>query len=115
MSLDDMSPAKVVGVLFGGCLAILLLVVLGTLFNGVALMFLWGWFMVVPFGLPALSLGQAIGLSTIVSFITYQYVDSDKKDEETSAKLLRLVAIMIGRPLVTLIFGRIVYFFTYGQ
>jgi hypothetical protein len=90
--------------------------VLATVFNGVALMFLWGWFVVIPFGLPALSIGQALGVSTLVSFMTYQYVDCKEDDSKTSGERMALmVAGALLRPLFALAFGRLIFFLTYGQ
>lgn len=39
--------------------------------NGWTLSALWGWFVAPVFGLPALGLAQAIGISTLVRFATY--------------------------------------------
>lgn len=104
------------GLITAGCLGFIIVLVLGTVLNGVALMFLWTWFMVTSFSLPALSIGQALGLSSLVSFMTYQYIDC-KPDDSTKggAKIVLAVLSTFGRPIVALIFGRIIYFLTYGM
>jgi len=72
--------------------------------------------MVVPFGLPALSIGQALGLSSLVSFMTYQYIDCKPDDNaDGTSKLVALVLWTIFRPLLALAFGRLIFFLTYGQ
>jgi hypothetical protein len=61
-----------------GIISVLLAV--GALLNGWALTLLWSWFVVPTFpDLPVLSLGQAIGLGMIISFLTYQYIDARAK------------------------------------
>ena len=114
--LDDLSGGQLAALFTGGCLALIIVLILGTIFNGWALMLLWGWFVVIPFGLPALSLGQALGLSMVVSFMTYQYIDCQPdKDQSGTEKVLTAVAYSIFRPLFIALLGRILYFFTYGQ
>lgn len=115
MSLDNYTTGEKIVALFGGCLGVIILLLLGTIFNGVALMYLWAWFVVVPFALPALSLGQAIGLSSVVSFMTYQYIDVENENKTAKERLVSALGSLMVRPIGALIFGRVVYFFTYGQ
>jgi hypothetical protein len=84
---------------------LLALLVLGSIWRGYALTVLWAWFVVPVFHLPVLSIAPAIGLSLIVSFLTYQYdaktpTDGDATDEFVRAAigsfLLPLAAIGIG-------------------
>ena len=60
----------IVGVLF-----------LCAVFGGYSLSIMWGWFIVTAFGVPALNIPQAIGISMAVRLVTYQ---SDAKKEKDS-------------------------------
>lgn len=44
--------------------------------RGYALMVVWGWF-AVPLGAPALALWQAMGVSLLAAFLTYENPKSD--------------------------------------
>lgn len=80
-----------------------------TLLNGWALHLLWAWFVVPVFdALPALTTGQAIGISMIVSFLTYQYVP-EPKESKSSAVGAGLTLII--RPLLAVLFGLIIKHF----
>ena len=50
---------------------------------GIALKVLWGWYMVSTFSLPAINVGQAIGICLTVGLITRQYVPKSEEPEET--------------------------------
>ncbi len=77
---------------------------IGTLLNGWALHLLWLWFIVPIFNLPALSIGQAIGLGMIVSFLTYHYQASPKdKDENLGTFILFLI-----RPVSTVLLAMVI-------
>ena len=96
---------------FAGCLVMVLslpiLIVGGSILNGYVLSVLWVWFVVPIFGLPALSIISAIGVSMVVSYLTYH--DAGYKKEKTEADLTRsfahMVAVMIIRPSFVLLFG----------
>lgn len=75
--------------------------------NGWALSKLWSWFIVTTFGLPALTIPAAIGLATVVSFMTTKL--DDKKSEDTYCEaLVKGAAISTIKPLFALGFGAIV-------
>ena len=101
-----------------GCGMILLAVfglvavlVISTIANGFALSVLWGWFISPVFGLPALTIVQAIGLSMVVSYLTYQYIrDSGEKKTLTKSILTELVMAIL-RPALVLGLGAIVNLF----
>ncbi len=81
------------------------LTIVSFLLNGVALKFLWSWFMVPTFGLPVISLVQAIGIGIIIGFMTQQYVPKDK-DEVMETALYEIVI-----PIFTLAVGWIIHLF----
>lgn len=66
-------------------LAIAVFVIAATIFSalmyGWALALLWSWFVAAQFGLPLLSLAQAIGLSLTVHLFTFKHEDDEKKKE----------------------------------
>lgn len=91
----------------GGAALVALLLVVGTLWRGFVLHILWGWFMVPIFGLPALSVVAAIGVSLVVSFMTFQYVYA-KDDRETAAKIGSVFGITVLYPALVLGIGYVV-------
>lgn len=65
-----------------GWTAIIVAVTVGlTLLRGAVAVILWHWFVVPLFPVPYLNVGQMIGLSVVVTFLTYQY-DARKRDDE---------------------------------
>lgn len=95
--------------IFGGIIAIPLIVAVGSILNGYVLSVLWTWFVVPTFGLPKLSIPVAIGISLVVSYLTHQR--SDSSDDDKDNLLLKWVARLVLNPLVALLFGWIVHFF----
>ena len=84
----------------GVCAGIFGLLILSSLINGWALSLLWGWFIVPVFSAPALTLGQAIGIAMVVSFLTYQNFKSD-----SSLTIADLFLSTFVRPVLVVIFG----------
>lgn len=70
-----------VGAIFG----VLGLLAISAMWKGYVLTVLWGWFVAPTFGLPVLALAPAIGMSLLVSFLTYQS-DATKTREGSSAQ-----------------------------
>ena len=84
----------------------LLAIVPSTLLRGYVITLLWAWFVMPTFGLPILTIGYAIGLSGLVSFLTLQVKKNDKAFDMLEAVLVSV--------FVTLIYwssGAIVHFF----
>lgn len=61
-----------------GCVGLLAMIPLATVLNGMAFRTLWAWFVIPIFHLPSLTIAQAIGVSMVVSFLTYQSTSTDK-------------------------------------
>lgn len=74
---------------------------LAVTWKGYVLAKLWGWFIVDKFGLPALTVAQAIGLAIVVGMFTY--IKTDDKDEAWKP-----YAIAFLGPLISLFAGWIV-------
>lgn len=98
---------------FGLIVFTLLAVVVGTIANGWALSTLWGWFIVPLFGLPALSIPYALGISTIAGFLlsANNTSKSDSKsngDRELSTLFAELIALVVLRPAFAVLMGWII-------
>jgi hypothetical protein len=66
-----------------GAFIVLLFIAGSSIIYGMTLSVLWGWFMVPLFHLPRLGIAQAIGLSLVISYATYQ---EQKSSPETEPK-----------------------------
>ncbi len=75
--------------------------------NGLALKFLWGWFMAKKFELPQLSVPEAIGIILVASLLSHQFIPK-KVDKET---ITELYGFNFGMPCVVFVFGWIAHFF----
>jgi len=86
------------------CILILMLAIPWTMFcAAVAAQALWGWFIASTFGLPALSLAQACGLSLAVKALTGFHADESKKREKWEIVVRAVLAPPLGMGLLLLI------------
>ncbi len=87
------------------------LIVIAVLLNGFAISVLWGWFLVPPFGLPELSTLQAIGIASIVIYLTHQYGSMFLLLEEYKGDQVFPFSLVITffRPLFFISFGYIIH------
>ena len=92
----------------GGLLALVALVVVGSLMNGWALSTLWGWFIVPLFGVPSLTIAQAIGVAITVSTFKTTSIKSPDKDEDSFTLFAKSFLLVITTPLMSVGLGRIV-------
>lgn len=80
-----------------------------SVWEGFVLMKLWAWFVIPTFGLPALTIPIAIGISLLVGFLAHQMrSDSGKDPFEESIKLFSYGFV---NAAVVLLVGYIVTFF----
>lgn len=93
---------KILGYIF----AFIIVCIISALFNGYALSKLWEWFMVSAFGVPSLTVGAAIGVSMVVSFLTHQVSPNDKS-EDFGELLAKGIVMAILKPSVALVLGAI--------
>lgn len=68
--------------------------------RGWVMSILWAWF-ITPFGLPAIGIAWAIGLSAVATMFTANLADTSDKDGDTGSKLLQpivfsLLALFMG-------------------
>jgi len=61
--------------------------------DGWAIATIWRWFIVQAFGVPTLSMPQAIGLGLMVRYLTYRYTGKD--DRETSDQIVAALAVPV--------------------
>lgn len=83
----------------GACIAILglfafitLMIAAVSVVNGFILSTMWGWFIVPLFGLPALNIPAAIGISMVVSLFAYRRPEKNKDMKEAWADLATAIA-----------------------
>ena len=84
------------------------LVFVAAVANGLVLSILWGWFMVPTLGLPEIGIPQAIGISMVAGYITYQSGAENKSGGDSGEAIKKLVALVLLRPVVVLALGWIV-------
>lgn len=90
-----------------------ILTFLSAIWSGFVLCKLWAWFIIPTFGLPALSVGVAIGIALLINYLTAQPLSNSKQDNGKSAseKLWEAILVPLLRPAISLLFGWIVTLF----
>ena len=83
---------------------LILALTVAPIMNGFAISTLWGWFIVPMFGLPALSIPYAIGLSLIVSYMTI----SASFYKGQAIEVDKYISFLVTKPVGAIIFGFIV-------
>lgn len=75
------------------------LYLLTMVYKGVAFQWLWGWFVAVPFGVMPLTMGHAMGLSLLVSYLTFTYAPDERSFRERliASILLPCIALALGK------------------
>lgn len=66
-----------------------------TVLRGIVLQALWSWFVAETFDIITLTLPQAIGLTLIVSYLTYQY-DARQPDEPGDYREKAVTSVLAG-------------------
>lgn len=93
--------------IIGYILARIVIMVYAAMMDGLAISKLWSWFIVTTFGLPALTITEAIGLAMVVIYITTK--PDDKNNEDTYfEKLFKGAVIATIKPLFAIGIGAIV-------
>ncbi|MBI2626116.1 MAG: hypothetical protein HYW69_00810 [Candidatus Nealsonbacteria bacterium] len=102
----------VVAIIIGIGALTALLVAVSAVWKGFVLLMLWKWFIVPIFGLPELPLVAAIGVGMVISFLTYQQIESkSNEDEDKGVHLAKSLGMLILYPAIVLFFGWIVHLF----
>lgn len=97
---------------YRACITIFLLsfaLVVGLLMDGLVVYKFWSWFIVTVFDLPNLLYWQAVGISLIVSYMTYHHTEDDTATTVQIASRTFFHALFY--PLIMLGLGAIVYQF----
>ncbi len=89
-------------------LALILFAPVSTVWRGYVLCKLWLWFIVTTFGANPLSLPQAIGLSSVVSFLTFQVNHDARQDKSDTEKTVEIIIFGALYPACALFAGWIV-------
>ncbi len=76
--------------------------ILCRVYNGYILVKLWSWFIVPTFNLPALSIPVGIGISIVISLLTYQHIPSITDNSKSTR--VKLVEATITSILLTTLF-----------
>ncbi len=87
-------------------------IIIGSVVNGWALTILWGWFIAPIFGLPILTIPQAIGVGMVVTFFTKHAIRTKETEPKDFTTALRETLItIIFTPAFTVGMGYIVSLF----
>ena len=79
-----------------------------SVWSGLVLSLLWAWFFVPSFGLPPLSIPNAIGVALVVTYMTYQYQPDGKEGKGGIESLASKFGLLALRPAVALLLGWLV-------
>ena len=99
MSYEDKTSAAL------GCILTLTAIPVSAIASGMVLVKMWEWFVIPIFHLPPLTVGYALGIASIVSYMTYQSIDCSEPDRTPIENAVRSWVSALMRPLVTLLFG----------
>lgn len=88
-------------------LSLLLMPVLMVIY-GATLAKLWEWFVADTFGVMALSTAQAIGLSSVVTFVTYQEDARSEQSDDALERLVYIVILTLFRAVMAIAIGAVV-------
>ena len=86
-------------------LGLIVLTIVASLLDGVALKLLWGWFMVPTLGLPVISLVQAIGIGIVIGLLTQQHIPRNADEYK------ELLVYAVITPVLATAFGWVVHLF----
>ena len=90
---------------------LLSLIIVGVIWHGWVLMWLWQWFMVPIFNLLPLHLVEAIGIALIVGFLAHEHDIKKEKEEDKEEMLIRRTLNLFVMPLFAFIFGWVIHLF----
>ena len=96
-----------------GTLVLIALVMLpvGFILSGYTLSFLWSWFIVTKFGLPALNIAEAIGITIVARYLVMNMTKTDRDDDDNERKAVRLVVLPFAKTVILLGLGWFVHLF----
>ena len=71
------------------------LITVSVLWRGYVFSVLWAWFVQSLFGLPALSVPQAIGVALVATALTHRFIKNDCKPFEPVVDLFTAPALLL--------------------
>lgn len=95
----------------GGAVSIGALLAGSAVLSGWVLTVLWGWFVVPTFHVQPLGVVPAIGLSMLVTYLTYHSQDVEEVKRSATERWTRVVITAIVRPALVLGFAWVVHLF----
>ena len=98
---------------FGVLVWTLIVMVGGAICGGWAIRILWGWFIIPIFGLPVLTIAQAIGVGMMVNLLTSR-TQTQKDDRDTTERIVYATFYAIGYPALTVGIAWVVTLFEPG-
>lgn len=92
-------------------LAFVLLTV-AAIWRGYVLTILWAWFIVPVFHLPVLGVVAAIGISLVVTFLTFQFPEPNPEDNRSvGEKTAHSIVMSLVWPAIALLSGWVYHLF----
>lgn len=85
----ELTAGIAMAAVFGGFAAIILTLVWGAFWAGLAASVLWGWFAVPIFGLPALGVAQAYGIALVLRSFRGMTHEDSKTDRSAGEVFVR--------------------------
>lgn len=83
-------------------------IVIGSIWRGYVLSVLWAWFIVTTFGAKPISIAAAIGVSCVVSILTFHHRATPKDERSAAEQMLETVVVTFFGPAFSLAFGAVV-------
>jgi multisubunit Na+/H+ antiporter MnhB subunit len=91
---SEESRMKNAGLVSAVVLGIIVLVIGAAVLNGFMLSYMWQWF-VVPLGVRAIGVPQAVGIAIICSIVTYREQPKNSEPDEGLNKILLQLAAKV--------------------
>lgn len=95
----------------GVSVGIAIIFVVGILLHGVAIQYIWKWFITDIFDVAELSLRQALGLGLVVGYLAKgnQTNKDEEKSDSVGEAILKGIIQVIATPSFVLLFGYIIH------
>ena len=90
---------------------VIVMLAFSSIWKGYVLTLLWLWFVAPLFGLPFLTLGSAVGLSLVVTFLTYQHGLAKDEEGKLAVQMINGVTSSFLFPAIALGLGWLVHKF----
>ena len=91
-----------------GCIVSLVVWPIGTVARGYVLVKLWAWFVMPVFGLPALTIGYALGIACLLNYVTAQSADYVRPERTPREAAIFSILNALLTPVLVFAFGWIV-------